>query len=391
MRIIDILHRSVRLQGNVANALVNFSTHTVSLVVVVSDQWRNGKPVVGLSFDGIGRFAQPGILAERMIPRLLQADADTLLDASGRLCPRKVLACAMQNEKPGGHGDRAHAAAALELAIWDLNSKLDDEPAAAAIARQHGRTLAPTLPVYAAGGYYYPGEDAGGLADEIRGHQARGFTRFKMKIGGAPPAQDMRRNGQALAVAGSGSSLAVDANGRFNFEQALDYGRHMSDFDLWWYEEPCDPLDFDAQARLAQAYRGPLATGENLFSHQDARNLALYGGLRPGWDIFQMDATLSYGVTGYGRMLAQMEQRGLSRAQAFPHGGQLMALHVAAGLGLGGCEVYPGVFAPLGGFADDMRIEEGQVRIPDEPGFGFERKSALMAEFAPLLNACNAL
>jgi len=131
MRITKILERPVGLRvgsgGGPANAVVNFSSHTVSLVAVCTDVIRAGRPVAGLAFDSIGRFAQSGILRDRMIPRLAAASPDALLDASGRIDPAAVLACALADEKPGGHGDRAAAAAALELACWDLNAKLRDE------------------------------------------------------------------------------------------------------------------------------------------------------------------------------------------------------------------------------------------------------------------------
>jgi L-alanine-DL-glutamate epimerase-like enolase superfamily enzyme len=385
MKIVNILQRTVRLQSNISNALVNFSSHTVSLVALVSDQVRHGRPVVGFAFNSIGRFAQDGILSGRMIPRLLQAAPESLLQEDGRLLsPEKILACAMQNEKPGGHGDRAHAAAALELAAWDLNAKLNDEPAAVTIARHYGQAADERISVYAAGGYYYPGESGAALQREIDGYRARGFTRFKMKIGGATMAEDLDRVEAAVKAAGAGSNLAVDANGRFDAIQAIEYGRRLQDFGLMWYEEACDPLDFEANSQLAAQYKGALATGENLFSHQDVKNLVLFGGARPKLDIFQMDSGLSYGVTGYVRMLQELEGRGFSRRYAYPHGGQLMALHVVAGLGLGGSEVYPGVFQPIGGFADDTVIENGSVRLPQQPGFGFEAKTELHHEFKQL-------
>src|SRR5687768_385544 len=114
MRIVEVRERAVSLQGSVANAVVDFSEHTVSLVAVFTDVIRNGRRVVGLGFNSIGRFAQSGILRDRMIPRLLAATTRSLLDGRGeRLDPAKVLAVSMRNEKPGGHGDRAGAAAAI--------------------------------------------------------------------------------------------------------------------------------------------------------------------------------------------------------------------------------------------------------------------------------------
>lgn len=383
MRIVDIRDLTVPLEGNVANAVVSFSDHTVSLVAIVSDVVRNGKPVIGYAFDSIGRFAQSGILRERMIPRLKAAAPQDLLDDAGQfLDPAKVLRAAMRNEKPGGHGDRAAAAAALELAVWDLNAKLNDEPAFVTIARAFGcDAVTRTVPVYAAGGYYYPGGSGASLPDELRRYQDMGFTAFKMKIGGAPLKADLARIETAIGVAGAGSRIAVDANARFDLAAGLEYARAIAPYGLRWYEEIGDPLDFELNREIAAAYEGPIATGENLFSLPDARNLVRYGGMRAGRDVFQMDPGLSYGLTEYGEMLRFLEAQGFDRRFAYPHGGHLINLHIAIGLGLGGCEAYPGVFQPFGGYPAECALADGTVSATDAPGFGLEQK----AELQPLL------
>ena len=169
MKITRIHERTVPLRANISNSLVNFSHHTISLVALVTDVVRNGRPVVGVAFDSIGRYGQAGILRERMIPRLEQAKPGDYLSADGRsVDAAKVLKIAMQNEKPGGHGDRAHAAAAIEYAVWDLNAKLADVPAWKLIADHFGVTARASMPVYAAGGYYYETDSLNRLKDEIR-------------------------------------------------------------------------------------------------------------------------------------------------------------------------------------------------------------------------------
>lgn len=381
MRITGIVEQPVRLRGNIANALVDFSSHTVSLVAVVSDVIRDGRPVTGVAFNSIGRFAQTGILRDRMIPRLLAAAPETLLGADGRPDPARVLAAATKDEKPGGHGDRATAAAALELACWDLTAKLADEPAYATIARAFGREpVAGGVPVYAAGGYYYPDQPDGGLArlrDEIRGYLDAGYDAVKIKVGGVPLADDLARVQAAVDVAGGGSRVAVDANGRFTAETAGRWAAELAAFGLRWFEEPGDPLDFALNAAVIDGYGGPVATGENLFSVPDVVNLVRYGGMRPGVDVFQMDAGLSYGITEYADMIEVLEANGFDRRQAFPHGGHLINLHIVTGLGLGGCEAYPGVFQPFGGYAPDCRLAGGRISPTDAPGFGLEQKPGL--------------
>lgn len=387
MRITAIREISLPLQGNISNSLVNFAEHTVSLVAIECEVRRHGKPLVGYAFDSIGRYAQPGLLRERFIPRLLAAAPEALLDDSGgAFDPARASAVMMRNEKPGGHGDRAAAVAALELALWDLNAKLRDEPAYLTIARHAGRVVGEaSAQVYAAGGYYYDSGDARQrLRQEFQAYRDQGFGSFKMKIGGAPLADDLARIEAALSVAGEGANLAVDANGRFDEATALAYARALEPYALRWYEEIGDPLDYALNHKVAQAYGGAIATGENLFSLPDVNNLLRFGGMRPGRDILQMDAGLSYGLTEYLKMLAAVEAAGFDRRSLHPHGGHLINLHIAVGLGLGGCEAYPGVFQPLGGYSPQCALGGGKVRPTDAPGFGLEQKPELAGPLAAL-------
>ena len=380
MRIVDIRELAVPLEGAVANAVVNFSEHTVSLVAVVTDVVRDGKPVIGLGFNSIGRFAQSGIIRTRMIPRLLGADPATLLAEGGqRFDAARVLATILRNEKPGGHGDRAGAAAAIEQAIWDANAKLADEPAYVTIARAFGREpVTAPVEVYTGGGYYYAPGTGRTLRDEFLSYREMGFESFKMKIGGAPLAQDMKRVEEALQVAGSPDRLMVDANGRFDLPTALAYAKELKPLGLRWFEEIGDPLDYQLNREVIEAYGGPVATGENLFSAIDTLNLVRFGGMRPGRDIFPMDAGLSSGITEYARMIELLESHGFERRQAVPHGGHLINLHIVVGLGLGACEAYPGVFQPFGGYSRECEIRNAKVRPSDAPGFGLEQKRELV-------------
>jgi D(-)-tartrate dehydratase len=168
---------------------------------------------------------------------------------------------------------------------------------------------------------------------------------------------------------------------------ALAYATALEPYGLFWYEEAGDPLDFALQAELSARYGGATATGENLFSHQDARNLLRYGGMDPNRDWLQFDCALSYGLVEYLRTLDVLKQNGWSNRRVVPHGGHQMSLNIAAGLGLGGNESYPDVFRPFGGFADDTDVVDGRVRLSDRPGIGFEAKGDL---FAMLRNELHA-
>ncbi|MGR3592344.1 MAG: hypothetical protein ACU0B9_14980 [Limimaricola soesokkakensis] len=78
-------------------------------------------------------------------------------------------------------------------------------------------------------------------------------------------------------------------------------------------------------------------------------------------------------------MIEVVEAMGWPTRRMIRHGGHQMSLNTAAGLHSGGNESYPDVFKPFGGFADDIRVENGRVGLPQIPGVGFEAKSELYA------------
>lgn len=379
MRITDIRERPLSIASNIRNAYIDFSKMTLSAVAITTDIERGGRPVVGYGFNSNGRYAQSGILRERIIPRILEAPPEELLDASGtNLDPERIWRLMMRNEKPGGHGERSVAVGVIDMALWDIVAKVEGKPLYQVLADRYGGGQADDeVFVYAAGGYYYPGKGTDDLVGELRSYLEMGYDTVKIKIGGASLDEDLRRIDAAIDLVGTPARLAVDANGRFDLETAEAYGEALEPYGLRWYEEAGDPLDYDLQARLAETYAPPLATGENLFSHQDVRNLLRYGGMRPGRDVLQMDPVLSYGLVEYLRILDVLDQHGWSPRRCIPHGGHQFALNIAAGLRLGGNESYPHVFAPFGGFADDTPIEGGRVGLPDVPGVGFEAKRDL--------------
>jgi L-alanine-DL-glutamate epimerase-like enolase superfamily enzyme len=390
VRIIDIREQTVPIEADMSNAFINFSKMNVSVLAIVTDQTRDGKRVVGFGFNSNGRYAQGGLLRERIIPRVLEASPDSLIGEHGDLDPELIWGAAMRDEKPGGHGDRAVAMGILDMATWDLAAKLGDVPLYRLLSERARDPRTPATPlekvwVYAAGGYYYPGRGIEALQAEMLSYVDMGYRTVKMKIGGAPLDEDLRRIEAVLEVLPEGCDLAVDANGRFDLDQALAYADALSAYPLHWYEEAGDPLDYEALHRLADRYQGALATGENLLSFHEVRNLIRYGGLRPDRDILQMDPTLSYGLTEFRRTVAMLFDSGWNPDRCVPHGGHQFNLSIASAFHLHGCESYPGIFEPFGGFADGYPIEDGHVRLPDAPGIGLEQKSSLAPVLADLM------
>jgi L-alanine-DL-glutamate epimerase-like enolase superfamily enzyme len=386
MKITNILESTRPIKSDIRNAYIDFSKMTLSLVAVVTDVIQGGKPVIGYGFNSNGRYGQGHLVRERFVPRVLEAAPGSLLNEAGdNLDPHRIWACMMTNEKPGGHGERSVAVGTIDMAVWDATAKIAGLPLHEMLAQRYGTgTANPKVFVYAAGGYYQPAKGVQGLLDEMKSYLDRGYSVVKMKIGGASLAEDCTRIEAVLKMLAPGQQLAVDANGRFDLATAVEYGKALSKYPLFWYEEAGDPLDYELQSKLGESYKGPMATGENLFSMQDARNLIRYGGMHKERDYLQFDCALSYGLVEYLRTLDMLKEHGWSPSRCVPHGGHQMSLAIAAGLGLGGNESYPDLFQPYGGFPDGVKVDNGYVTLPPLPGIGFEGKADLYAEMKAL-------
>jgi D(-)-tartrate dehydratase len=388
VKILDVRETVVPIKSAIRNAYIDFSQMTVSVLALITNVIRDGKRVVGFGFNSNGRYAPSGLLRDRFIPRLKAASPAALVDVTGEnFDPLRVWDAVMRNEKPGGHGERSVAVGVLDMAVWDATAKIAGLPLYRLLADRYRNGLFDSkVFVYAAGGYYYPGKDLSALQNEMQSYLDLGYSVLKIKIGGAPLEEDLQRIEAVLKILKTPDQLAVDANGRFDLDTAIVYAEALAPYGLRWFEEPGDPLDYELQARLASHYAGPMATGENLFSMPDARNLLRYAGLRPDRDVLQFDCALSYGLVEYLRILDVLRGYRWSPSRCIPHGGHQMSLNIAAGLGLGGNESYPGIFQPFGGFADGMSVENGYVGLPQLPGVGFEAKSKLFSVMRALAN-----
>jgi D(-)-tartrate dehydratase len=382
MRIVDIRECAIPLNSNIRNSSIDFSEMTTSVVAVITDVMRDGPPVAGFAFNSTGRYACGAAMRARFIPRILAADPQSLLDErEDNFDPAKVLAAMLQREKSGGHSERSIAIGTIEVAVWDAVAKIAGKPLHRLLAERYnnGRVAAKVF-CYVGGGWYFPGQTVQDLQDEMRRHLDAGYTMVKMKVGGLPLAEDVRRVEAVKSILPAGAELAVDANSKFARDEALAYAKALAPFELRWFEEPCDPLDFALLAEIAASYAPPLSTGENLFSTQDVENLVRFGGLRPERrDVIQVDPPQAYGIVQYGRTVDMLERLGWPRSALFPHGGNQMSLAIAGGFGLGGAESYPGVFGAFGGFADDANLEGGYLKLSERPGIGFEGQSPLFA------------
>ena len=200
------------------------------------------------------------------------------------LDPHKIWAAMFQNEKPGGHGERSVAIGTIDMAVWDAVAKVARAPAVpttgGSLRRRHHRSTRLRL---RRGRVLLSGSGSREAARAKCAAISTAATRSSRRRSAAPRSRTICGGSRrCLSEIGGEARLAVDANGRFDLATAIAYAKELRQFPLFWYEEPGDPLDYELQSELAQHYPGPMATGEDLFSMQDARNLIRYGGMRPG-------------------------------------------------------------------------------------------------------------
>ena len=161
MKIVDIREETKPIKSNIRNAYIDFSKMTLSLVAVVTDVVRDGKPVVGYGFNSNGRYGQGALIRERFARACSKPTRIAARRRGDNLDPHRIWATMMTNEKPGGHGERSVAVGTIDMAVWDAVAKIDGKPLFQLLAERYGDG-APNRDVfvYAAGGYYYPGKDS---------------------------------------------------------------------------------------------------------------------------------------------------------------------------------------------------------------------------------------
>jgi len=350
VRIVDIRETVVPIKSEIRNAYIDFSQMTVSVLALVTDVMRQGKPVVGFGFNSNGRYAPSGLLRDRFIPRLRAAEPRALVDEGGEnLDPVRVWDVVMRNEKPGGHGERSVAVGVLDMAVWDAVAKIAGLPLYRLLAdRFRGGHFDDKVFVYAAGGYYYPDKDLSALQNEMQGYLDLGYSVVKMKIGGAPLSEDLRRIETVLKILKTPEQLAVDANGRFDWRMPSRTRRHsprtgcagMRKQVIRWTIncKPSSRIIIRDPWRREKTY-SPCRTHEISFAMRRCDQIAT---------SCSSIARLSYGLVEYLRILGMLKEYGWSPVRCVPHGGHQMSLNIAAGLGLGGNESYPGIFQPFG-------------------------------------------
>jgi len=323
------------------NSILTTTTKGLSFVEVLTDEG-----ITDLSFGG-ARSTIEGPIKARLV-------GEDPLNAA-RLWHRMFTGW----RKPVAKGDAISAIGCVDNALWDLRGKILGQPVYRLLGGFRDR-----VPAYAAGGYYEEEKGPAELAAELTGFVQAGYRAVKMKVGGAPFAEDVARVRAARDAVGPDIQLMIDANNAWNAAEAIRFGRAVERYDLTWFEEPCWPDDFEGAASVCQALDVPIASGEIEYTRWGCRDLIV----RRAADIVQADPQTCGGLTEWVRIAAMASAHHLPVA---PHGNHYVGAHAVAAVDNGMIvESYAGLHPWQDQFLAPMQIEHGELVLPVQPGLG---------------------
>ncbi len=261
----------------------------------------------------------------------------------------------------GRRGITTRVISGVDIALCDLKGKATGLPVYKLLGGFTNK-----VPVYIAGGYYEEGKGLEELAAEMMANVEMGARAVKMKIGGAPINEDVERVRVAREAVGADVKLMVDANCAYSHYEAQEIARKMEPLDVFWFEEPVNPDDYEGHRIVTNSTTIPVATGENEYTRYGFREL-IEGRC---CDILQPDGLIMGGVTEFMKVAAMAQAHDMRIA---PHGNQDVHVHLVSAIPNGlTVEYYRGSTDPMWGrmFQETLQVEDGCVSPPDKPGFG---------------------
>jgi L-alanine-DL-glutamate epimerase-like enolase superfamily enzyme len=335
--------------------------------------------IVGIGEAGLGGGATATVIAKDLAPMLVGEDPLMIEGLWQRMFAR--------TRQYGRRGVVMQGISGIDIALWDIAGKAAKMPVYQLLGACRDRVEA-----YASGGFYQEGKSAADLAGEAEGYRARGFRGMKMKIGRNPstqthlrelignkgfcevdPEEDLARVAAVRQALGPHAKLMVDVNCAWSPAFAIEMGRAMEPYNLYWIEEPVATDDIEGSARVADALATPIAGYETEMGLYAFRELISRGAV----DIVQLDIAWSGGFSE-GRRIAAYA--GAHHRMVAPHafaGAVLLvaSLHFAAaipnGLVLEWDQNPNAIRDEL--LKEPLRLEsDGTVKVPERPGLGIE-------------------
>src|SRR5712691_298041 len=354
--------------------------------LIVEVETDNG--IVGIGEAGLGGGSTASVVAKDLAPLLVGEDP-LLIEGLWQ----KMFA---RTRQYGRRGIVMNAISSIDIALWDIAGKVAGLPLYRLFGACRDRVEA-----YASGGFYQEGKGVDELAGEAKGYRARGFKGMKMKIGRNPstqthlrhlvdhaelcevePEEDIARVSAVRRALGPRAKLMVDVNCAWSPSFAIEMGRALEPYKLYWIEEPVATDDIGGSAMVADALATPIAGYETEIGLYGFRELITRGAV----DIVQPDIAWSGGFSECRRIaaLAQAHHR-MVAPHAFASAVTLVAsLHFIASIPNGLVLEFD---QNPNGLRDDLlkepiRIDgDGMIRLPERPGLGIELDPAAIERY----------
>ncbi|HEV3008116.1 MAG TPA: mandelate racemase/muconate lactonizing enzyme family protein [Burkholderiales bacterium] len=266
----------------------------------------------------------------------------------------------------GRGGLAAFAIAAIDIALWDLRGLRERKPLYALLGAKPR-----DIPAYGSGvDLPKPLHD---LLSQTESFLARGLPGVKVKIGKRDAREDEARVAAVRDLIGDGVDLMVDANMAWGAPEALERGRRLERFDLYWYEEPTIPEDVAGHARLARELAVPIAVGESLHSPHEFRRYIDEGAV----EVVQIDPVTNGGISA---SLCAHELANAAGLKASSHYTDELSAHLL-------CAATEPVYLEKHAFAldryleDPQRVVNGRVRPTEVPGTGMRFAERALAPY----------
>jgi D-arabinonate dehydratase/D-galactarolactone cycloisomerase len=358
-RIKDIHCRAFEkpLDGSIRNPAFRWTVKRSLLVFVETDDGRVG---VGECWVDGGTAAPLIAFVEHDLkPVLLGEDADL---------PERHFARAIRLANVSTRRSQTWVAmSAIDIALWDLKGQRAGQPLWRLLGG-HDPRVAP----YASAGLYKADQSVEAFAEEYAAHVRQGFRAVKIKVGGAPLAEDVARVAALRQAMGPGPRLMVDAVSVFDEPRAIAFARAVSPFDIHWFEQPLPVDDVAGMARVHRLGGIPLCGIENAYGLHEYRRLLENDAVH----FVQFDPIISGGVT-QGRKIAALAEA-FFKPVTLHHSNtvvsMLVNIHLAAALpNAESVELHvfhqplferapPGALAPV----------DGMITAPETPGLGVD-------------------
>jgi L-alanine-DL-glutamate epimerase-like enolase superfamily enzyme len=345
-----------------ADAIHDFGKESGGVVL----RLRTDAGITGWAYSSFGMIGG----GPRVLEAILQNEVKPVLTGKDPSFPKRLRADLWKAlEYAGVQGITQFAIAAVDIAVWDILGKAAGLPVYKMLGACTDR-----MPVYSMCGWYYENDgDLSQFKKSVSAAVEEGFEAVKIKVGRDSLDDDVSRIGAAQAIAGKGRRVMVDANQKFNLNEAIRRGRVYQQMGCFWFEEPLAPQDHAGYAELARELDIRIATGENEYTKYAYVDLIS----RRGCDVVQPDNRRSGGVTEWMEIGAIADGFGLELAS---HGGGPTDLHVLLAMPNA---IYMESGSLKGGSStvEQLRSAGSAVLAPEMPGIGSELRPDYIRKF----------